>query len=77
MEIVNVHAAKTHLSRLIERVCAGEEIIIARNNEPVAKLVPLHEVQAGRQRGSLEGKVVVPDSFFDPLPPEELEAWGG
>ena len=75
MPIVNVHAAKTNLSRLIERACAGEEIVIARNNEPAVKLVPVHHDEPRRQRGSLEGEVIVPDSFFDPLPPEELDAW--
>jgi len=75
MPIVNVHAAKTNLSRLIERACAGEEIVIARNNEPAVKLVPVDHAEPRRQRGSLEGEVIVPDSFFDPLPPEELDAW--
>jgi prevent-host-death family protein len=75
MQIVNVHAAKTNLSRLIDRACAGEEIVIARNNEPAVKLVPLQDVEPRRQRGSLEGEVVVPEAFFDPLPPEELDAW--
>ena len=76
MEIVNIHVAKTNLSRLIERACAGEEIVIARNHEPVVKLVPIRDMQPRRQRGSLEGQVIVPDSFFDPLPPDELEGWG-
>lgn len=76
MHIVNVHAAKTHLSRLIEQACAGEEIVIARNNQPVVKLVPIRGTEPRRQRGSLEGRVVVSDSFFDPLPPDELDAWG-
>jgi prevent-host-death family protein len=75
MQIVNVHAAKTNLSRLIERACAGEDIVIARNSEPAVRLVPVHSEQPRRQRGSLEGQVIVPDSFFDPLPPEELDAW--
>ncbi|HEX2208423.1 MAG TPA: type II toxin-antitoxin system prevent-host-death family antitoxin [Longimicrobium sp.] len=75
MQIVNVHAAKTNLSRLIERACAGEDIVIARNSEPAVRLVPVRSEQPRRQRGSLEGQVIVPDSFFDPLPPEELEAW--
>lgn len=76
MKVVNVHAAKTHLSRLIEEACAGEEIVIARNSEPVARLVPFAAEQPRRQRGSLEGQVFVPDSFFDPLPASELDAWG-
>jgi prevent-host-death family protein len=75
MNVVNVHTAKTHLSRLIEQACAGEEVIIARNNQPVVKLVPIHPPQPKRQRGSLEGQVIVPDSFFDPLPDDELDAW--
>lgn len=75
MSVFNVHAAKTHLSRLIEQACAGEEVVIARNNEPLVKLVPVRSPQPKRQRGSLEGQVVVPESFFDPLPDEELDAW--
>jgi prevent-host-death family protein len=76
MQIVNVHAAKTNLSRLIDRACAGEDIVIARNSEPAVRLVPVGSEQPRRQRGSLAGQVIVPDSFFDPLPPGELEAWG-
>ncbi len=75
MKVVNIHAAKTNLSRLIEEACAGEEIVIARNSEPVVRLVPVCAEQPRRRRGSLEGQVFVPDSFFDPLPPVELEAW--
>lgn len=75
MNIYNVHAAKTHLSKLIEQACAGEEVVIARNNEPLVKLVPLR-AKSKRQRGSLKGQVVVYDSFFDPMSDEELEAWG-
>jgi prevent-host-death family protein len=76
VSIMDVHTAQAYLSRLIERACAGEEIIIARNNEPVVKLVPIEAPRRKRQRGSLEGKLVVPDSFFDPLPDDELDAWG-
>lgn len=75
MNVYNVHAAKTQLSKLIEKACAGEEVVIARNNEPVVKLVPV-QPRSKRQRGSLKGQVVVYDSFFDPLPDEELEVWG-
>ena len=75
MEIVNMHTAKTHLSRLIKRACAGEEIVIARNNEPVVKLVPVHPAKPKREFGSLKGQVVVTDEFFEPLPDDELEAW--
>ena len=76
METVNVHAAKTGLSRLLKRVEAGEEIIIARNGTPVAKLAPV-EKRGRPQPGVFKGKAVLPDSFFDPLPEEELKAWEG
>jgi len=75
MNIYNVHAAKTNLSRLIERACAGEEIVIARNNEPVVKLVPVQPRPQPR-RGSLKGQIVIHDSFFDPMTEEELMKWG-
>jgi prevent-host-death family protein len=69
---VNVHEAKTQLSRLLERAHAGEEIIIAKNGEPYARLVPLERPKT-RTPGLLKGKVE--DSFFEPLPEEELAAW--
>jgi prevent-host-death family protein len=75
MEIVNVHAAKTHLSKLIERACAGEEIVIARGTEPVVKLVPVHKTEPKREFGALKGKLTIPDDLFAPLPADELEAW--
>ena len=74
MATVNVHQAKTHLSRLLAQVEAGEEVVIARNGTPVARLVPCKE--SGKRRfGAMEGRLVVPDSFFEPLPETELEAW--
>jgi len=72
MSQVNLNEAKTHLSKLIERVRAGEEVIIAKSGKPVARLVPF-EPPAPRRPGLLSGKVE--DAFFDPLPEEELEAW--
>jgi prevent-host-death family protein len=75
MNIYNVHAAKTHLSKLIEQACAGEEVVIARNNEPVVKLVPVR-IRPERRRGALRGQIVIHDSFYDPLTEEELKAWG-
>ncbi len=71
--IVNIHEAKTHFSKLLERVALGEEIVIARAGEPVAKLSPLAPKRA-RTPGGAEG-VKVSDSFFDPLPPEILESF--
>ena len=73
MTMVNIHEAKTHLSRLLDRVAAGEEIIIAKAGTPVARLVPLTPLTAPREPGHL--KITLPDSFFDPLPDDEIEAW--
>ena len=76
MVTVNVHEAKTHLSRLLAQVEAGEEVIIARNGKPVAQLVRCKK-RGKRQPGSMAGLFTVPDSFFDPLSEEELAAWEG
>lgn len=72
MTIVNVHEAKTHLSKLLERMEAGEEIVIARAGVPVARLLPV-EPLAERKPGRLKWRL--PESFFDPLPEDELRAW--
>jgi prevent-host-death family protein len=69
---VNVHAAKTQLSSLLERVVRGEEVIIAKAGRPVARLVPIAPVE--RPLGFVDA--TVDPSFFDPLPEEELAAWG-
>jgi prevent-host-death family protein len=80
MATVTIHQAKTNLSKLIARAEAGEEIVIARGKEPVARLTAM-EPKGGRRKlwGILKGKVdPLPDSFFfDPLPEEELKAWEG
>ena len=68
MTSVNVHEAKTHLSRLLERAHAGEEIIIAKNGEPYARLVPLPAQAPKRQAGTLARVVRLTPSFFEPLP---------
>jgi len=74
-EVVNVHEAKTHLSRLLDRVRAGEEIILAKAGDPYAVLVPYRVAEPRREFGSLRGRLHVPDSFFDPLPESELGGW--
>jgi prevent-host-death family protein len=71
---VTVHAAKTHLSRLLARVEAGEVIVIARGKTPVAKLIPI-ALPAKRQFGAMRGKISIGPEFFEPLPEEELGAW--
>jgi prevent-host-death family protein len=72
---VTIHAAKTTLSRLIERAHAGEEVVIARGSAPVARIVPIRGRLPRRRPGTLRGLVKVPDAFFEPLPAEELDAW--
>jgi prevent-host-death family protein len=76
-----VHAAKTNLSKLIERAEKGEEIVIARGRKPVARLVPIDmpaHVLRRRAFGALKGKLKLPDAFFfDPLPEEEQKLWEG
>ncbi len=76
MPVVNVHEAKTHLSRLLTQVEAGEEVTIARNGTPVARLVPCRR-RGKRKFGAMQGRITLDDSFFDPLPEEELAAWEG
>lgn len=76
MPIVNVHQAKTQLSRLLARVEAGEDVVIARRGEPVARLVPC-KPRGKRRFGSMKGKIFVGDSILDPLPDDELAAWEG
>jgi prevent-host-death family protein len=67
---VDIHEAQTHLSRLLERVAMGEEVIIAKAGKPVAKLVPLTPKDRKFKLGSAKGEFVVPDDFNDPLPKE-------
>jgi prevent-host-death family protein len=67
---VNVHEAKTHLSKLLERVALGEEVIIAKAGKPVAKLVAIPSERPRFRLGSAKGEFVVPDDFNEPLPTE-------
>lgn len=76
----NVHDAKTHLSRLIDRAHAGEEIVLAKAGKPYAKLVPIDPPAAKpkREPGGWPELRNIPDSvWFDPLPESELELWEG
>lgn len=89
MTLVTIHKAKTNLSKLIEEVRAGGEVIIARGNQPVAKLVPVEEAVKPEERaaepeptprpqrkpGRLKGKISIGPEFFEPLPDDILEAW--
>lgn len=73
---VNIHDAKTHLSRLIEQVEKGEEVVIARSGRPVARLVPLREPSGPRMPGAWRGRVTIADDF-DELPAELAAAFAG
>lgn len=75
MKHVNIHEAKTHLSKLVAAAEAGEEVVIARAGKPVARLVPYVEVPVKRRFGSMKGRVWTTDAFFEPLPEEELARW--
>jgi prevent-host-death family protein len=75
METVTIHTAKTTLSQLVARVEAGEEIVLARGKQPVAKLVPFHPGERSRRFGALRGIVTVGPEFFEPLPEDELARW--
>ncbi len=71
---VGVHEAKTHLSRLLRRVASGEEIVIVRGREPIAKLVPVSS-RGQREFGVDEGVFTVPEDFDEPLPSDLLDAF--
>jgi prevent-host-death family protein len=75
--VVNVHQAKTHLSRLLEEVAAGGVVVIAKAGRPVARLVPLETVVRRKKLGLLKGQFVVPDDFDAPLPSEVLAEFEG
>jgi prevent-host-death family protein len=73
---VTIHQAKTNLSKLIENVERGEEVVIARGKHPVVRLVPVNPPAKTRKPGMFKGEFKVPPSFFEPLTAEELEGWG-
>jgi len=76
MDTVNIHEAKTHLSRLVERAAAGEEIVIAKAGKPIARLVPLAR-PVPRRLGLLAGRLTVPDDYDAPLPADVLASFEG
>ena len=70
---MNVHEAKTHLSKLLERVAQGEEVVIAKAGKPVARLVAIKAKKVARPIGTAKGMFVLPDDFNDPWPEIELD----
>ena len=73
---VNVHEAKTHLSKLLAEVEKGREIVLARDGKPVAKLIPFREKKNRITFGDLKGRIWIADDFDDPLPDELMKEWG-
>lgn len=76
MRVINIHEAKTHLSRLAEEVAAGEEIVIAKAGKPVMKLVPIEKSKT-RKFGMLKGKIRIAKDFDAPLSEELLNGFEG
>jgi prevent-host-death family protein len=75
--VVNIHEAKTHLSKLLKRVLAGEEVVIAKSGQPIARLLPYDVPGATRIPGSAKGKIWIADDFNAPLPDDILNAFEG
>lgn len=75
--IFTVHQAKTQLSKLIAAALAGEEVVIARGATPVVRLTPVEPPRRKSAFGALKAQIAFSESFFDPLPEDELAAWEG
>ena len=76
-KILNIHEAKTHLSRIVDEVAAGGEVIIAKAGKPMARLSPITAAVKTKKLGLLKGKIRVPDDFNAPLPGELLAEFEG
>ena len=72
---VNIYEAKSKLSKLINQVIAGEEVIVAKSGKPVAKIVPFEKPTQNRKPGSAKGKLFISDDFDAPLPDDILEGF--
>ncbi len=77
MSTINIHAAKTHLSRLVDQAAAGEEIVIARAGKPVARIVALEPPKGRRVLGLAKGVFTIPDDFDAPLPDDIIALFEG
>jgi len=73
MSTVNIHEAKTHLSAILKRVESGEEILIAKSGRPIARISPLTPASGKRRPGSAKGRLVVSETFMEPLPEDALK----
>ena len=74
-EVVNMHQAKSSLSRLVQRALEGEEVVIARNGEPLVKLVPVPKERKPRVPGRYKGAIWIAPDCFEPMSEEELDLW--
>ena len=74
---INIHNAKTNLSRLIEKAAKGDEVVISRAGKPVAKLVPIKTAAPRRRKGLLKNKIKIHPGFYKPLPEEVIAAFEG
>lgn len=77
MKQVNIYEAKTQLSRLVDEVEAGEDVVIARAGRPVARLTRVAPAASSRRLGVLDGRFRIPDDFNAPLPDQVIEAFEG
>lgn len=77
MAIVNIHEAKTHFSKLVDRAMKGEEVIIGKSGKPVVKLIAIQYVPPKRVPGALKGKIKISDDFDAPLSDDILEEFEG
>lgn len=77
MSVINIHQAKTNLSKLVDAVMHGEEFIIAKAGKPAAKLVPIPKIKRKRKPGALKGKIKLAKNFNAPLPDELLDQFEG
>jgi len=77
MTRVNIQEAKTHLSQYLDRVEAGETIVLCRHNRPIAEVRPIRAARPPRQFGIDQGKIEVPPEFFEPLPDDILRYFTG
>ncbi|MGH8297647.1 MAG: type II toxin-antitoxin system Phd/YefM family antitoxin [Steroidobacteraceae bacterium] len=76
-KVVNIHEAKTHLSRIVDEVAAGAEVIIAKAGKPMARLSPMSTAVKTKKLGLLKGKIKVRDDFNSPLPDDVLASFEG
>jgi prevent-host-death family protein len=76
MKTINIHAAKTHLSGLVEEAAAGEEIVIAKAGKPMARLVALEKPSFRKAYGALKGRIHASEDFDAPLPADVLKGFG-